>query len=348
MVSAVLLAALLIVSGGHAFAADGPNAAAQAALAWLKTRQQADGSFQGFDAGASADAISAFAAAGVDPNTLKQSGKSALDYLVTQAKSYGTKSPASAGKLTLAVVAAGNDPRSFGGQNLLDVLTNSYDSQAGRYGTTPTDHAFAVLALVSAGQPVASAAAQGFTAAQLADGGWSYDGTAATGSDTNTTGLVMQALAAAKLGGSTMTKAVAYLRTQQNADGGFPYAKPSQYGSDSDANSTAYAIQGFLAAGTDPATVAQGANTPLTALVTFQNKSGALRFQTAQPDDNDLATAQAVPALLLKTMPFVKATLPAAVPASLPATGSARDSAIWLWLPALVLLLGGLLVRRRA
>ena len=154
-------------------------------------------------------------------------------------------------------------------------------------------------------------------------------------------------MAAAKASGGPMAKGVAYLKSQQNPDGGFPYSKTSQYGSDSDANSTAAAIQGLLAAGEDVATLKQGANDPLTALVAFQNANGAFRYQAAAPDDNDLATAQAVPALLLKTLPLAVTNLPA-VPAAapLPATGGVEQP-LWLLVPALVLLLAGAMLCTR-
>lgn len=342
----LLMAALLALSGGQVFAASHPDAAAKAALGWLTSRQQEDGSFPGFDAGASVDAIFAISAAGGDPNTVSRNNKSAVAYLETQASSFGTKSIAGAGKLALAAITAGKNPASFGGQNLIERISASYNTGTKLYGTNPTDHAYTVLALVSAGQPIADGAAQGFTSSQFADGGWSFDGTTASGSDTNTTGLAVQALAAAKIGGATLDKAIAYLKTQQNADGGFPYSKTSQYGSDSDANSTAAVIQAMTAAGIDARTLKQGANDPLNALVAFQNTSGALRYQLALPDDNDLATAQAIPALLLKPLPITAtgSATTASQSLPLPATGSA-PLPLWALVPALALLVLGAMLR---
>ena len=62
------------------------------------------------------------------------------------------------------------------------------------------------------------------------------------------------------------------------------------------------AIQAFIAAGEDPTTLEHG--DLLTALLTFQTESGAFQFQPAFPDDSLLATAQAVPALLLAAFPY--------------------------------------------
>src|SRR5205085_6396915 len=134
----------------------------------------------------------------------------------------------------------------------------------------------------------------GLNQAQLADGGWSFDGSAATGSDTNTTALAVQALVAAGAPGDATTRGIGYLKSQQNADGGFPYSKTSSFGSASDANSTALVVQALAAAGVDPRTLKQSGGDPIDALLDFQNASGAFRYQAAQSDDNDLATAQAI------------------------------------------------------
>jgi LPXTG-motif cell wall-anchored protein len=352
---AVLLALFLVAGATHARAADDPNGAAQAALGWLLGRQGDDGSFPGFDAGASADAIFAIAAVGSDPNGVLKGGSSPVSYLGTQAAAYAAKSPAAAGKLALAVVAAGKDPREFGGQNLLQLILASYNSQTGQYGADITGHAYALLALAGAGQPIPPAAISALNTAQLPDGGWSFDGTTATGSDTNTAALAIQALVAAGAKGASVDKALAYLRSQQNADGGFPYSKASSFGSDSDANSTAAVIQALVAAGQDPRALAQSGGDPITALQAFQNPSGALRYQAAVSDDNDLATAQAIPALLLKPLPIRTTSLPpvqaaaapaAPAPVSLPNTGGAADTA-WLALVALGLVMAGLALKLR-
>jgi LPXTG-motif cell wall-anchored protein len=350
------LALLLAVFAGAApaHAATDPTQAAQAALGWLLARQQADGSFPGFDAGASADIVFALAAVGADPNGVLKDGNSPVSYLGTQAGGYATKSPAAAGKLALAVVAGGKDPRDFGGQNLIQLLLGSYNAQSGQYGADVTGHAYALLALASAGQPIPPAAIDALGRLQLPDGGWSFDGSAATGSDTNTAALAVQALVAANARGGLLDRGVAYLKSQQNADGGFPYSKASSFGADTDANSTATVIQAIVAAGQDPRAWEQGGTDPIEALLALQNPSGAFRYQAAVPDDNDLATAQAIPALLLKPFPIKTTSLPevqpapppAPAPATLPNTGSAGDLN-WLVAAALLAVLAGLFVKMR-
>ncbi len=340
----LLFALLTIFVATPSFAAES-TPAAQSALAWLTVRQQADGSFPGFGAGSSTDAVFAYAAANIDPNGVLKNGNSPITALGNEAAAYAASSTAAAGKLTLAVVAADKDPRSFGGVDLVAIIQSGYHRSTGIYGLNPTDHAFALLALVSAGQPVPPAALSAARRLQHSDGGWSFDGGAKTSSDTNTTSLMLQGLVAAGDHGVAFTKALAYLKSQQNSDGGFPYSKESPFGSDSDANSTALSIQALVAAGEDPHTLRQSAGDPIDALLGFQNPSGAFRYQAALPDDNDLATAQAIPALLLKPFPFKRLT-PAVIPAALPNTGGEPIGAN-LAILAATLLIAGFVLRKR-
>ncbi|MGI8857338.1 MAG: cell wall anchor protein, partial [Thermomicrobiales bacterium] len=62
---------------------------------------------------------------------------------------------------------------------------------------------------------------------------------------------------------------------------------------DGDANSTAYVLQAKIAARANPAEITR----TRAALLALQNPSGAFPFQKAAPDDNLLATVQAIPAL---------------------------------------------------
>ena len=126
-----------------------------------------------------------------------------------------------------------------------------------------------------------------------------------------------------------MKRALAYYESIQNEDGGWPYQNPSAYGTDTDANSTAVTIQAIIAAGQDPAgdewATAEG-STPLAALEALQNESGAFAWQAAVPDDNLLATVQALPAVAGKAFPFVTMAVgeaAGATPSTVPETGGA-------------------------
>ncbi len=276
----------------------------RSALDWLPTQQGAEGGFA--NPGTTCDVVFALASAGHNPNTWRPTplGPSVMDYLATNAAAYAT-GPAQTGKLIVAVVAAGLDPTDFGGLDLLAHL-RSFGNGAGAYGAGAMDQAWALLALRAAGQEVTEAERAALRSYQQANGGW--EGAPGWGTDTNTTALAIQALLAA--GEPRTSKAVqaarAHLLEQQNDDGGFPYTKPSPWGSDSDANSTAYVLQAILALGEDPTAEPwwRGAGyDPVAALLRFQAPSGAFEWQPGF-GANLLATAQAIPALMGKTLPL--------------------------------------------
>jgi hypothetical protein len=191
---------------------------------------------------------------------------------------------------------------------------------------------------------------------QQQDGGWAWDGSAATAADTNTTAFALQALIAAgePASGQAVTQALAYYQGIQNEDGGWPYQSPSDFGTATDANSTAVTIQALLAAGQDPAgagwTTATG-QTPVAALEALQNNSGAFAWQIAMPDDNLLATVQALPAVAGKPFPLATMEVGAATavaPTTTPETGgSVLNLALPLLLSGLALTGSGYALRRR-
>jgi hypothetical protein len=316
-----------------------------AGLKWILGQQQADGSFAGFGPGDTADAIVALVAGGEQPPA------SALNYLAGQAASYGTSSAGATAKVILAVVAAGRDPLNFGGVNLARQLGTTYDPATGQYGADVYGHALALLAIKAMGVQPPAPAIERLIGLQLRDGGWSFDGAA---SDTNTTSLAVMALSGYARAGDALTAARNYLRGQQNLDGGFPYSQTSAFGNASDANSTAAVIQAILALGEDPNANSwrHGEATPLKALIAFQNQSGAFRYQNAMPDDNALATYQAIPAVAGRTLPVRTTTIPAAqtliAPAvNLPTTGGETVSALALVaIFGITLLVFGLRLRR--
>lgn len=296
----------------------GRRVAVHKALGWIRSQQNADGGFPGFvegsDAGATLDAVFAFAANEMNPDSVETGGLSALDYLETQVPTY-TVSTAATAKLILGVVAGERDPRAFSGVDLVNQLTQAYQT-SGQYGVSATDQAWALLALDAVRTPIPQAATDWLLEQQKPNGGW--ESAAGWGADSNTTGLGLQALSVAGVAPDStgVISATQYLRSLQNNDAGFPYTKPSPYGTDTDANSTAYAIQGLIAAGqavdgptwirhlTETAAITLTLRSPLDRLLELQNPSGAFRFQDALPGDNRLATYQAVPALLGRLQPL--------------------------------------------
>ncbi len=361
-IGAAWLAAMLVlvgIAGATSVSAAGDNVeAANSALTWMKSQQQPDGSFAGFGAGSTIDALLAILAAGQDPASYSQNGNTPVTFLESKAGDLA-KTPGGAGKLLLAVSALGDTGRPFGPnlaplggpKNLIAAIEAAYDPSTGHYGKDTIGHAFAMLGLAKFGGPRPKAA-QYLESVQAADGGWSFSGdTKAGASDTNTTAVALQALIA--VGGAdplAIKKAVTYLDSQQNADGGFPYQKGGGNGSESDANSIAYVTQASLALGNET-TARKG----IAFLLSLQKPDGAFQYQKSQPDDNAGATYQAVPAILGATL--VRSLPVQAAPAIQPAPGMPRtggggiDGIDWtagvIALGALLLSIG-LLVRRES
>jgi hypothetical protein len=278
------------------------------ALTWMNAQQNADGSWSGWagpDPGATCDAVLAYASAGYDPGTVMAAGSvtSAMDYLSSTASVFANKDAASTGKLALAVEAAGGDAHSFGGIDIVHVLTDTwYSPTLSAFGvpTNTYDQAFAILGLAAAGETIPVSATQTLTGLQQVDGGWKYDlGPYSPVSDPDSTGLALQALVAAGVDTDdpSIVAGVQYLENQQNAFGSW-----SSWGSPSP-NSTAYAMQGLLAAGEDLESAAwlKDGHSPYDALAAMQKVDGPFALGGF---DNGLATWQAVPALLGQAYPL--------------------------------------------
>ncbi len=272
-------------------------------LAWLAQLQGADGAWPtpfGYPAGATADAVLAFAAAGYDPATVRAAAgsPSAMEYLSGTAAAYAAVGPDAAGKLALAVSAAGGDPTTFGGTDLVAAISAYYSPTVEAFAGDPGNswhQSLAILGLRAAGEPLPEGTLQTLRDLQQPDGGWKYDlNPWSPESDPDSTGLAMQALVAAGAPptATSLVSATAYLRAERDAEGGW-----------SSANSTALAIQGLLAAGADLGAPAWqvGGRGPLAALEGYQKPDGAFAYGLY---DSAFATRQAVPALLGRSYPL--------------------------------------------
>jgi hypothetical protein len=277
-------------------AAAQPEDAVQRALAWLATQQLPDGGFsnglsEGGDVGTTADAIVAILSGGGDPSTWTADGQSPIDFLMNQAGSI--HSPGGAAKVALAAEAAGLDPRSFAGVDLIAMVSDGFDPSTGYFGGGPFDSSLCILALTDAAEPLPEGAIAGLLAGRLEDGSYSFAGDRTPGAgDSNTTALAVQALTGAGAA-DDVGPSLEYFRTAQNEDGGWTYQKPSAYGEATDANSTALVVQALLAAGED----LDSWGKPLETLATLQVHSGAFIYNAAASAENILATIQAIPAL---------------------------------------------------
>ena len=267
-----------------------------ASLLYLQTQQQSDGSIPEEFGGYADSELYAIAAAadGYDPTALTaSSGVSVMTYLAASVASACPPAPllpvdletssgaGDCGELIQAVVAAGEDPTDFSGVNLISRL-GGYLQGSGAYGDGEAfTQTLAIQGLVAAGAPVPSTAVTFLVNAQDSDGGWDYLDVAGdpSGSDTNSTSMVLMALDAAGDHACDAT-AVAWLATQQEADGGFQY-QPGPYSLGSDPDSTALVVQAIVATGGDPygsAWTTVSGNTPLGYLETTQDTGGGYTY----------------------------------------------------------------------
>ncbi len=303
-------AALLAFAIGSGSAATQVDPASRA-IQYLQGQQS--GSDGSIPAGPSTAVVSeeyaiGAAAAGYDPSALRRgSGPSVIAYLAAHAAAACTSAGA-CGELLQAVAAAGLNPASFGGVDLLTTLNGFYAAGTGVFGDGEAfTQALAIQGLVAAHQPVPAAALHRLVTAQDSDGGWDFllikdDPNGSTNfdtSDTNSTAMVLMALDAAGVH-TRDHAALTWLHTQQDADGGFPY----QSGAGTDPDSTALVLQALLATGQNPEAPAwaPGGYGPLARLIASQNSDGGFTFP-GNPAPDPFTTAQVPPALELAPYP---------------------------------------------
>src|SRR5205085_9291296 len=94
-------------------------------------------------------------------------------------------------------------------------------------------------------------------------------------------------------------RAVQFLRRDQAGDGGFP----SLAGAGSNAQSTAFAVQGLLAAGVDPGSIRRRGASPLTYLPSLIAPDGHVRYSRGADQTPVWVTAEALMALESKALP---------------------------------------------
>ncbi len=101
-----------------------------------------------------------------------------------------------------------------------------------------------------------------------------------------------------------MARAAAYLVRAQNPDGGMP----QQPGGESNAQSTAWAVQGLAAAGRDVEAVTRhGSRSPLGYLQSLVAPNGSVRYSRTSGQTPVWVTAQALTALARAPFPVAPA-----------------------------------------
>jgi hypothetical protein len=340
----MLLPALTAVPIG---AAASPPADMAQAVQWLHGQQLPDGGFsngvsEGSDPATTADAVVAMVSAGERPSDWVKNGQSVMSYLAQAAAGIEPGDTGRTAKMVMALVAAGENPEDFAGINWIDRLQTAWNGESGLYASDVYGGALAVLALHAAGAAMEPHTVDGLLGYRLPGGSYAFNGDHTPGSgDSNTTALVVQALAAAGASPDTWAPSLAYFRSTQNGDGGWTYQKPSAFGEATDANSTALVTQALLAVG-EP--LSDWGN-PAQVLLLLQNPSGALSFNAQTPGDNLLATVQAIPAMA--GVPLTKLPRPDS-----PSAGTLPDGPFPLVVVVLeilaILLVGAAIAYRRA
>ncbi|MGI8412445.1 MAG: prenyltransferase/squalene oxidase repeat-containing protein, partial [Solirubrobacteraceae bacterium] len=322
----------VVLAGGWVVGAAAPARAQGTPSSYLLSAQNADGGFGPAPASTSSELFSGWAALGLaadghDPQAVRHGGRSVVDYI--RAGLGSGSDPGSVERTILVLRAAGLPVTSFGGQNLLTALQGEMrgdGSVSGQVNLT----AFAMLALRAAGVGPAPRTISWLVRQQDSDGGFNF-ATAGGSSDVDDTGAVLEALAGANgVPVSTVAKAVGFIRAQQNHDGGLP----SQAGADSNAQSTAFAVQGLLAAGVDPGSLHRGGASPVRYLRSLIAADGHVQYSSSSDQTPVWVTGQALMALAGKALPLAPpagvpspAVHPGAAPAKAPARGSNRPRA---------------------
>jgi hypothetical protein len=299
---AALLAGTLLLAGPR----DAAAASLNREVSFLAGAQNADGGFGAGRGQSSSELYTAWAAmglaaAGHNPAAVRRGGHSLLDSLRGEASTL--EGLGDAERTILAARACGASAYSFAGRNLVsEVLRaregdNSFDDQVNLT-------AFAVFALRAVGHSPGFAAireAAGWIERQQnGDGGFGF-GAHGSPSDVDDTAAALQALVDAGARNTHVLAAAAgFLTHAQNLDGGFP----QQPGGESNAQSTAWGVQGLIAAGRNPGSVRRrGSRSPLGYLESLVTSDGSLRYSRTGTQTPVWVTAQALIALAGKTFP---------------------------------------------
>ena len=292
----------------HARAHSATSRAISRAVTYLARAQNADGGFGGAPGQHSSElytawAVLGLAAAGRNPLTFARNGHSPLTALRAEAS---TLEDAGDDERTILALHACALPASdFPGTSLLAKLVHERSSD-GSFGHLVNITAFAVFALRVAGTTadnrIVSNAGRWIAAQQDSDGGFGFAGRDG-GEDVDDTAAALQAVidASGQRGGAAVARAVAYLRRAQNPDGGFP----QQPGGESNAQSSAWAVQGLDAAGVNVNTVKRGhSRSPLAYLESLMAPNGSVYYSRTSAQTPVWVTAEALTALAGKPFPI--------------------------------------------
>ncbi len=292
LATAVLVALLVVPAIVPSPArADDPDRAAS----WLESAQNADGGFGASAGDPSGAAITGWVmlgleAAGRNPLDVSHLGKTPVDFLRS---SIGEVT--SSGDLSRTIVAlegAGVNPRSFAGHDLVDELVRRR-ADNGSFEGWPGTTSYSAIALRTAGAGVDKTLSW-LGSVQNDDGGWGDE--PGLPSNPDVTAAAMQALPATKAAGNGLT----YLRKHQRPDGGFALGGSGGVNS----QSTAWAVEGMIAVGANPAKIASGANSALDYLAARQASDGHYRYSASSDQTPVWVTGEVLVATAGEALPI--------------------------------------------
>ena len=293
--------------------------AVNAAVHWLIIyHQNQDGGYANFSGGANTapsaiggtlDAVLAIASTGHNPAASFMGRNTPIGYLQANPSavaSYASAEGGQAGRTLLALTAAHQDVRDFGGYNLVLSTTAQLSPTGQLNATTAYRQGLAILGLAAAHETIPVSATQWLIAQQQPNGAWD-DGFGTLDAVDDTAIALMALIAAGEATTSTaVLSATQFLRDAQTTQAGWGYS-PSFPGQS--ANSTALALQALRALGEDfyspTSSWAVSGTTPISALLSFQNSTGAFQADFGQgPFDDFYSTVQAIPAATGKAYPL--------------------------------------------
>ncbi|HEY2055270.1 MAG TPA: prenyltransferase/squalene oxidase repeat-containing protein [Solirubrobacterales bacterium] len=296
-IAAILVAALLLGAFASTRAEAAPKSGTEAAAAWLEGAQNSDGGW-GEKAGAgSAQEMTGWAmlgleAAGINPQDVTTGGNSPVAFL--QGAIAEVQSPGDLARTILALEGAGIEPREFGGRNLVAALL-AKRRKDGSYDGWPNSTAYAVLALRSAGIANVADSVEWLRGVQNEDGGWGDVPGAPSNADG--TGAVLQVLTPSS---QPAKRAVGYLRQVQQPGGGYRLGGNGALNT----QSTAWAVEGLLAAGANPAEFKRGGKSALEYLEDNQAGDGHYRYSSKSDQTPVWVTGEVLVAAAKKYLPL--------------------------------------------
>jgi energy-coupling factor transport system substrate-specific component len=310
--------ALLLALVAVAVSAPPPASASGAPASWLERAENADGGFPATPGQESNTQMTGWAmlgleAAGINPLDVGRAGHSPVAYL--RANIADVRTPGDLARTILALRGAGVDANRFAGHDLAARLAGRRRPD-GSYQGWPNSTAFAVMALRATGSGAGIPRSLAWLRrVQGDDGGWGAVPGAA--GDPDSTGAVLQALG----GGSRAARGgVRFLRRSQQAGGGWGLAASGPVNS----QSTAWAIQGLLAAGVNPSSVKHGGHSGLDYLSARRASDRHYRYSASSNQTPVWVTGQVLVAARLK--PFPLAPVPRAAGSGAGGSGGAAGS----------------------